>query len=359
MTFDELVATRSIRCQPSAIFQTDSGPKPRDFDFTRVEGMLLGLAIGDSLGAPTESMLPGDRRARYGEVRDYLPNRHTREARGFPTDDTQLAFWTLESLLEQRGFEPEAVAAAFATRRIFGLGSTVRAFLKAYKSGTPWHQSGQHSAGNGALMRIAPMIVPYLRSGNRELWREAAINTMITHNDAAAIASSVAFVALLWDLLDMKEAPPAPWWRERFVAVARDVAGDTSYRPRGGTLAGWEGSFGDFVEMALRRAERENPSVLEAGNLWYSGAYLLETVPSVLYILMRHAADPEEAMVRAVNDTKDNDTVAAIVGAAVGALHGRRALPQRWIEGLSGWTQLHEEGRVFELIEEAREVFWE
>ena len=45
---------------------------------------------------------------------------------------------------------------------------------------------------------------------------------------------------------------------------------------------------------------------------WYSGAYLLETVPSVLYILERHGHDPEEAIVRAVNDTKDNDTVAAI-----------------------------------------------
>jgi len=38
------------------------------------------------------------------------------------------------------------------------------------------------------------------------------------------------------------------------------------------------------------------------------GAFLLETVPSVIYILMRHGNDPEESIVRAVNDTKDNDT---------------------------------------------------
>jgi ADP-ribosylglycohydrolase len=53
---------------------------------------------------------------------------------------------------------------------------------------------------------------------------------------------------------------------------------------------------------------------------------LLETVSTVLHILMRHAGDPEEAIIRAVNDTKDNDTIAAIVGAAVGALHGLRAV---------------------------------
>jgi len=56
----------------------------------------------------------------------------------------------------------------------------------------------------------------------------------------------------------------------------------------------------------------------------------------VLLILSRHAGDPEEAIVRAVNDTRDNDTVAAIVGAAVGALHGRGKLPRRWVEGLAG-----------------------
>ena len=45
-------------------------------------------------------------------------------------------------------------------------------------------------------------------------------------------------------------------------------------------------------------------AVLEAAELWYSGAYLLETVPTALHVLMRHCEDPEEAIVRAVNDTK-------------------------------------------------------
>lgn len=73
---------------------------------------------------------------------------------------------------------------------------------------------------------------------------------------------------------------------------------------------------------------------------------------------MRHAHEPEEAMVRAVNDTKDNDTVAAIVGAALGALYGREAFPVRWVNDLSGRTSLDDDGRVFELIEEARVAFW-
>ena len=69
---------------------------------------------------------------------------------------------------------------------------------------------------------------------------------------------------------------------------------------------------------------------------------------------MRHGDDPEEAIVRAVNDTKDNDTVGAIVGAAVGALHGVDALPGRWRGGLLGRTREDDDGRVFEVVREAR-----
>jgi ADP-ribosylglycohydrolase len=74
---------------------------------------------------------------------------------------------------------------------------------------------------------------------------------------------------------------------------------------------------------------------------------------------MRHAHDPEEAIVRAVNDTKDNDTIAAIVGAAVGALHGRRGMPDRWIEKLSGRTTDQDDGHIFELIVNAKRTFWQ
>ena len=83
----------------------------------------------------------------------------------------------------------------------------------------------------------------------------------------------------------------------------------------------------------------------------------METVPSVLFILERHSNDPEEAIVRAVNDTRDNDSVAAIVGAAVGALNGLEAVPRRWRERLVGRTTADDDGRVFDLLERARVRF--
>jgi ADP-ribosylglycohydrolase len=62
--------------------------------------------------------------------------------------------------------------------------------------------------------------------------------------------------------------------------------------------------------------------------------------------------------VRAVNETHDNDTVAAIVGAAVGALHGRNALPAAWLRGLLGRTYTNDDGSVFRLVEEAVRRDW-
>ena len=64
----------------------------------------------------------------------------------------------------------------------------------------------------------------------------------------------------------------------------------------------------------------------------------------------------EEAIVGAVNDTNDNDTIAAIVGAAVGALHGKRAIPERWLKNLLGRTSYTDDGRVFELLRKARGI---
>ena len=77
----------------------------------------------------------------------------------------------------------------------------------------------------------------------------------------------------------------------------------------------------------------------------------METVPSVLFILSRHGSDPSEAIRRAVNDTRDNDTIAAVVGAAVGALHGEQALPRRWRGDLLGRTGPGDDGALFGLLD--------
>ncbi len=391
---DYLFQTGQINIKRGQIFDIDLPPMPPSFfDFNRVEGMMLGLAIGDALGVTTEGMLPRYRQKisgslqrtqqqinqshqrniqdyanqplqkldnHYWEIRDYLPNKYANnQCIGIPSDDTQLAFWTLEQAIADGGFNPENLAERFSQHRIFGIGATVRKFLINYQRHQPWFECGIKSAGNGALMRIAPMLIPHLKFGKSDLWVDTALSAMLTHNDSGSIAACLSFIYMLWQLLKMKTPPKPEWWLNTYIEIARDLEIDYSYCVRNGAFLNYQGSIWQFLDEQVRQAYRQNLSVIDACSQWYSGAYLLETVPTVIYILMKHGDNPEEAIVRAVNDTVDNDTVAAIVGAAVGALHGKDRLPQRWIANLSGRTKENDDGRVFELLKMARKVWWD
>lgn len=239
---ERLFCEGGINLVRGAIIDRAPPPLPTDLDFAKIEGMMLGLAIGDALGNTSEGQLPSVRRERYGEIRDYLPNRHA-EGRtiGLPSDDSQLAFWTLEQMLDDGRFVPAHVAERLSRGRIFGMGSTMRQFLRNYTSGLPWEQCGAPSAGNGALMRIAPILIPHLNTGTAELWADAALCAMLTHNDAGSTAACVAWVSMLWQLLAMTAPPPAQWWLETFVDTARELEGDTRYRPRNEDVEAYEG----------------------------------------------------------------------------------------------------------------------
>ncbi len=361
-TLDRLFREGRIELRRGALFDTDPQPLPAGWPFARAEGMMLALAVGDSLGRTTEGMSPALRREAFGEVRDYLPHpgfaaAQEHSPRGYPSDDTQLAFWTLEQLIADRGLDPQRLAERFSRDTIFGIGSTVLGFLRALQAGRPWYEAGPNSAGNGALMRIAPMVIPHLGSPSSRLWADTALSAMITHNDSASIASCLAMVRMLWAAFGMTGPPQAGFWLASYVATARDVEADHSYQPRGGRYQGFQGPLWRYAAEVVSDASRRGLTVEAACEGWYSGAYLLETVPCVLYILERHGGDPEEAIVRAVNDTRDNDTVAAIVGAVMGALHGKAALPRRWLRRLSGRTASADDGRVFALLDEARRLW--
>lgn len=358
--FEKLLQESRIQVEPSPFFSQSPVLSVDTINFDRFKAMMLGLAIGDALGNTTEEQLPAQRTSQYGEIRDYLPSTHAdNKPLGVPSDDSQMSFWTLEQILTDGSLDMDKLAQRFATETIFGIGGTVVDFRKNFTAGSPWYACARQDKGNGngALMRIAPVIYPHLGNPTPELWVDAVLATILTHNDRAAISANVSFVKMLWELLQMSSAPSPSWWLEAYVQTARELEGDSCYRPCGGHFAGWKGSLWRFVEEQVALSWKEDLSVLDACNQWYSGAYLLETMPSVIYILMRHGHDLEEAVVRAVNDTKDNDTVAAIVGAAVGALHGTKALPAHWVTNLTGRTKSDDNGKMFAILVRASSNF--
>lgn len=322
----------------------------------RVKGILFGAAIGDALGNTSEAMRPSQRSWLHGEIRHYLPNTHAANQKvGLPSDDTQLMVWTLESLLEHGEPNLAAIADAYANNRIFGIGRTMSAFLNAYRnSADPW-DARQHSAGNGALMRVAGAFLPHAWTLDASLPDTIALTSALTHDQASSTAACVAFAHMLADLLysDGKVYPGYFW--ERFVEIARPLEGEASLKSRvpGET---YQGPLWKFVAERVPAALAAGTSALDACNGWRSGAYLLETVPSILMLLERHHEDPEEAIVRAVMDTWDNDTVATVVGAVIGAMHGFDALPVRWVKDLAGRTGNDDNGRLERTYQRLRKL---
>ena len=321
---------------------------------------MLGLAVGDALGNPAEGMSRRRRRSFFGEIRDYVERGPHGEPIGLPSDDTQLAFWTLDQINRDDGLVPDHLAERFFSRRIFGIGRTVRRARHNHNElHLPWHRCGVRSAGNGALMRIAPILIPYLRRGGNYLWADTVLASIVTHNEPGSIAACVAFVQLLWDLLAETATPDPMWILKSFVSTAEAVPSAVRYRPRCPAYQDTEGAMFEFTRDVVEDAWGRGLDAGDACDQWYSGAYLLETIPSALYILMRHLGSFEDAVVRAVNDTWDNDTIGAIVGAAAGALHGVGGIPERWISGLLGRTEEDDDGRVFEILADARQLWWE
>lgn len=349
-TLESLQAAGRLRVQdlPAPLRLThcrEGGPLAEE----RVEGILVGLAIGNALGNTSESMSPARRRQIHGEIRDYLPIRHAEHARiGLPSDDTQLSVWTLETLLGDGGPDLNALVRAYRQERIYGIGGTMRAFFRALdqqpKGADVWN-ARQHSAGNGALMRVPGAFLPHAWTLDEGTLDTVLLTSALTHDNPSSNGACVAFARILAECLWRgAHIGPGFFW-ETFIAAAAPVEGTVRLRSR---LPG-DGFCGSVCERVAQCV----PAALQAGlatqsacDRWYSGAFLLETVPSVLFILERYRDDPEEALVRAVMDTWDNDTVAAIVGAVMGALHGIDAFPSRWREGLSGRTGHHDDDRV-------------
>lgn len=321
----------------------------------RLRALLFGLAIGDALGNTTESRRPRDRARDHGEITGYLPNRHAGESRvGLPSDDTQMAFWLLEQLLDTGRLDPDALARTFATREIYGIGQSVRAFRANLNRGIPWDRAGSDSAGNGAIMRVAPMLVLQPHRTGPDLARDIATCAAVTHNEPGAIASSVAWVRLLALLSAGTGGPDRKDILELFLETHAPLEEPTSYRPRGGGMLGrFEGTLTDFLRQTIPDGLARNLSVPEFGDLTYSGAFLLETLPVTLFIIARHGDDPDRAIRAAANHTRDNDTIASLVASAMGALHGMDAFRPDWVTGLLGRTGADDDGRVQALVGQA------
>ncbi|MEJ6010475.1 ADP-ribosylglycohydrolase family protein [Novosphingobium aquae] len=293
-----------------------AGPTPRTDDEAirdRAVGALLGLAVGDALGTTLE--FKG--RDTYPPLTDIVGGGPFSLKPGQWTDDTAMALALAESLAHCDPFSPTDLMHRFVAWRregeysctgsCFDIGVTTSAALGRFeRTGDPFAGSiDPQTAGNGSLMRLAPVAIRYWR--DHSILRQVAIDqSRTTHGAPEAVSACAAYAGMLADA----------------------IAGV----PREGVLSqqsdGYAGSVAKVVRGSWRGKARTSVR---------SGGYVVESLEAALWAIGR-TSDFRGAVLTAANLGDDADTTAAIAGQLAGALYGADAIPREWLEKLA-WRE--------------------
>jgi len=296
----------------------------------QVAGSLLGLALGDALGAPVEACPPDDAR-RYAEdvLRDRRPL--TRGRHGYPfgqiTDDTQLTRELLLSIAETGDFDPVAFAKRLlnfvASGRLVGGGPASNLAARQLALGRPWHDAGMPApyAGNGAAMRAGPLGLLFGRE-SRKLVQVVADQARVTHQDPRCAAGALAIAGAA--AIAARGAPLA----------AVDVLAELSawVEPLDARVAAALWAMLEWVHLAPDQAVEAlalqglEPEPRVEG--WHGvSSFVTSSVCWSLYSFLRAPEDYWESVCIAIGVGGDTDTLAAMTGSITGARCGVSALP--------------------------------
>ena len=278
---------------------------------SRYLGAMLGLACGDAVGTTVEF----SPRGAFRPVTDMVGGGPFGLKPGQWTDDTSMALCLAESLLTKGAFDPLDQMTRYvnwwrrgylsSTGTCFDIGMTVRSALSRFAlSGDPYSGSiDPNTAGNGSLMRLAPVVLFAYPDVGTTL-QYAADSSRTTHGAPEAVESCQLFASLLCGTLSGVR-------KERLFAELPYSANE----PKLVELA--RGAFISKDEDDIR-----------------GSGYCVQSLEAALWCFW-NTESFEEAVLRAVNLGEDADTTGAIVGQIAGAYYGVEAIPSKWIELLA------------------------
>lgn len=269
--------------------------------------VLLGGAIGDALGVFAESKLPNYQPLLDWDGKTFLGSEHHGLKPGQFSDDTQLSIEIAESLILNKGFNPDDLAARYVDWIVSGCargyGRTTLMAIQNLIAGKHWSESGiAGSYGNGTAMRAAPFGI-YFRNDLQSLVAICKIDSAITHASEDAEAGSIAIA----------------------LAAAHAVNDDTedlleriSEKLPDSKVKGLVYSLGSLIN-----SDKISPQ--QALRVLGTKANVRETVPAALYCFLKFD-NYHEAVLTAIKAGGDCDTTAAIVGALFGAKLSMRGI---------------------------------
>jgi ADP-ribosyl-[dinitrogen reductase] hydrolase len=266
------------------------------------EGCLLGQLAGDSLGSLVEFQSPEKIAWKYPEgVRELADGGTWGTIAGQPTDDSEMALALARMLLKFRRYDADEARDAYVmwlNSSPFDCGNTVATGLR----GHPNHES----QANGALMRISPLGI-FCCNLDRERTSEfARQDAALTHPHPVCLQTNSLFT----------------------MAIAEAVGEGRTALQVYEDIRDWaaEMKVGKPLMNAILNAADHKPA-----DYIHQQGWVLIAFQNALYQLL-HAKSLEEGVVDTVMHGGDTDTNAAIAGALLGAVYGREAVPQQWVE---------------------------
>ncbi|APY89052.1 ADP-ribosylglycohydrolase family protein [Streptomyces alfalfae] len=308
-------------------------------------GSLMGLALGDALGFPTE----------FNDVPSILAECGPWRAMELPrpaivTDDTQMTLAlarALRTAMDEGPLGPERLTRPLREEFVDWYrspennrapGNTCLTACSLLQSGRPWEQASQpHSKGCGANMRVAPIgLAPGLSDEQRA--GAAQLQSALTHGHPTALAASdltahavrllaagaepTGLVGLLRSYAyDNRETYHERWlgelWRRSEAPTPKEFIAH-----------GWDECLAvlERLETALKRANPETDPCLAAGEGWIAE----EALATALLCFLQFVDEPVTALRRAACTSGDSDSIACLAGAFAGAHLGADAWPAAW-----------------------------
>jgi ADP-ribosyl-[dinitrogen reductase] hydrolase len=284
----------------------------------RAQGCLLGQLIGDSLGSLVEfkrvdqihALYPhGCRELRNGGTWDNLA--------GQPTDDSELALMLARTLAKVGRYDRGAVLDAYIHwfKHAWDIGGTIRAALGPAARGATTAErlriveqcTDPNKPTNGSLMRISPLgIFGAGQPVQAADW--AREDSRLTHPHPLCQDACAVYIAALATAIGSDAGPRACFEAARAEAERSNAPDD--------------------IHRTLDAARLVPPADYVTNMGW-----VLIALQNAFYQLL-HAPSVEEGIVDTIVHGGDTDTTAAIAGALLGAVHGRRQFPQRWLDTL-------------------------
>jgi ADP-ribosyl-[dinitrogen reductase] hydrolase len=288
----------------------------------RFSGTIVGFAVGDALGMPTQFLTRDQIRRYYGKAISTFLKAHPGHAsdflpQGSYTDDTQMMLATAECLVECRKPDPARQADALVSWYLNTSPhrTPMRANIRACKhlaAGKAWTKSGVFSSGCGAAVRMPPLGLLLFHQPD-SLIRAVLDNCMITHTEPRARAASIAVACLISRLVQTtNRCSPGDQVLEtadRVSAIDQDMA----------AMLRW---VTQIVHLD------PNEALFEIG----TSADAIEAIPAAIYCFLKYPRNFANAVLAAVNAGDASDSIAALAGSFVGALAGIQAIPGQWQE---------------------------